>query len=228
MRGKLKSLGLSGARKAGREAMRKLFGRESSTVNGGSYDADVESPKSASGNSGPPAAQDSHLDPDALVTSEKHTVSPLSTDSNHKNELPTSQPDSTSGTTVDMTMRTLQPRNLQQQRLPPKNTNEADRFLATAPGKENQAPPAPAPHSATTIDEITKQIRDVSLIGELQLLTDERPLAPEIAPEVDEETRIEQAKHLALMGEALEMVSFSRRFLNHWIANSFFQCTRTH
>lgn len=245
MGGKLKSLSLSGARKAGSKAMRKLFGRESPAVNGGSCDPDVQTPAAkaksalatAGANNGP--RPDSHPGPEELVTSAKqhdsslHAVdgpngsSPVTvttsqpTDAavttpqlvdrdDQKNTNTPSKLEPSTGTDDDTTMRVLQSQNLQQQRVAPKYTDEGDRPLdvtaVAAAGKENQSPASAYPSEAT-IEEITKQIREVSLIGESQLLTDEQPSAPVIAPELDEEARAEQVKHLGFMEEALEMVS---------------------
>lgn len=245
MGGKLKSLSLSRARKAGSRAMRKLFGRESPAFNGGSCEPGAENPKKAGArarwraswkasakgaNSGPPA--DAQTDSDAFVTSQKQHHAPVSShqrsddsppstivakpqpaedDSHKSNGIIASRPESPPDTTDDTTMRPLQAKDLQQQqqKLPPKQSGEYDWSFAAAAafGKENRAP-APAVKPPPAVEDITKDIRDVSLIGESQLLADQAPRTPEIVPEVDEEAKAEQAKNLAFMEEALEMVSF--------------------
>ena len=203
-----------------------------------SWKASTDGPGANSGPPAPPAppAADTQFDSDAFVTSQKqqhHAPVPLhqrsddsppstivakpqpAGDEGHlkSNGVIASRPESPLDTTDDTIMRPLQAKNLQQQqqqqqKLPPKQSGESDRsFPPAAAGKENRAP-APAVKPPPAVEDITKEIGDVSLVGDSQLLADQAPLTPEIVPELDEKTQAEQAKNLAFMEEALEMVRF--------------------
>lgn len=219
MAGKLKSLGLSGARKAGSKAMRKLFGRESPAVKGGSDDpapapasepakaSDLEpSLKSSSdqahnhqqNNRHPPTGKEDGSD--QIIINNK-SAPPESQQADSSQAQPTtSNITSSADTTDDMAMRGLQPQ--QQQRLPPKTAGVQGGSSVPNGGKENQ--PSVAPDAS--IDALTKYVDKLSFNHVSEPISELKPPTPDIETEVDEETKAEQAKNLFFIGEALDMV----------------------
>jgi tRNA(Arg) A34 adenosine deaminase TadA len=215
MAGKLKSLGLSGARKAGSKAMRKLFGRESPAVKGGSGDpasapaSDLEQTVNSSSDQAHTHQQHNHHPPTSEEDGgDQFNNKSESAGSQQVDSSETQQPAPDNGTSLprttddDVTMRALQAQ--QQQRLPSRTAENQGRTPFNDGGKENQPPVSPD----RNIDVLTKAVNKLSLSHVPEPVSRIEPPATDIEVELDEETKAEQEKNLFFIGEALDMVRY--------------------